>query len=108
MLRNGISLLQLLCELRDFKSNLAYVCVKLGGRVQHYMTVACQVPLSMGVSRQEDWGGLPYPPPEDLPTQGSNLSLLSLLHWQAGSLPLVPSRKLKRTILTECKTVFWV
>ena len=28
------------------------------------------------------------------PTQGSNLSLLHLLHWQAGSLPLVPSRML--------------
>ena len=27
------------------------------------------------------------------PTQGSNPSLLSLLHWQAGSLPLVPSGK---------------
>ena len=25
-----------------------------------------------------------------IPTQGSNLHLLSLLHWQAGSLPLVP------------------
>ena len=28
-------------------------------------------------------------------TQGSNLHLLSLLHWQAGSLPLVPPRKPK-------------
>ena len=27
------------------------------------------------------------------PTQGSNLCLLCLLHWQAGSLPLVPPRK---------------
>ena len=27
-------------------------------------------------------------------TQGSNLSLLYLLHWQAGSLPLVPPGKL--------------
>ena len=27
------------------------------------------------------------------PTQGSNLSLLYLLHWQAGSLPLVPTWK---------------
>ena len=26
-------------------------------------------------------------------TQGSNLQLLRLLHWQAGSLPLVPPRK---------------
>ena len=27
------------------------------------------------------------------PTQGSNLSLLHLLHWQAGSLPLAPAGK---------------
>ena len=30
-------------------------------------TVAHQAPLSMGFSRQEDWGGLPCPPPGDLP-----------------------------------------
>ena len=30
-------------------------------------TVACQHPLSMGVSRQEHWNGLPWPPPGDLP-----------------------------------------
>ena len=28
------------------------------------------------------------PPPGDVPTQGLNLCLLHLLHWQAGSLPL--------------------
>ena len=32
-------------------------------------------------------------PPGDLPTQGWNLCLLHLLHWQAGSLPLAPSGK---------------
>ena len=30
-------------------------------------TVARQAPLSMGFSRQEYWGGLPCPPPGDLP-----------------------------------------
>ena len=30
-------------------------------------TVAHQAPLSMGVSRQEYWNGLPCPPPGDLP-----------------------------------------
>ena len=29
--------------------------------------VAHQAPLSMGFSRQEHWGGLPFPPPGDLP-----------------------------------------
>ena len=41
------------------------------------LTVARQAPVSMGFSRQEYWNGLPFPPPGDLPTQGSNLSLLS-------------------------------
>ena len=26
-------------------------------------TVACQAPLSIGLSRQEYWSGLPFPPP---------------------------------------------
>ena len=56
-------------------------------------TVACQVPLSMGFSRQEYWSELPCPPPGDLPNQGSNLHLLCLLQWQVDSLPLVPPRK---------------
>ena len=30
-------------------------------------TVACQAPLSMGFSRQEYWGGLPFPSAGDLP-----------------------------------------
>ena len=47
--------------------------------------VARQAPLSMGIPRQEYWSGLPFPPPGGLPTQGSNLSVL---HWQAGSIPL--------------------
>ena len=33
-------------------------------------TVASQVPLSMGFSRQEYWSGLPFPPPGDLPDPG--------------------------------------
>ena len=30
-------------------------------------TVACQAPLSLGFSRQEDWRGLPFLSPGDLP-----------------------------------------
>ena len=51
-------------------------------------TIAHQALLSVGFSRQEPWSGLPYPPPGDLLTQGSDLCLLRLLHWQAGSLLL--------------------
>ena len=32
--------------------------------------VAQQAPLSMGFSRQEYWGGLPFPTPGDLPNPG--------------------------------------
>ena len=32
--------------------------------------VACQSPLSMGISREEYWSGLPWPPPGDLPDPG--------------------------------------
>ena len=33
-------------------------------------TVAHQVPLSLGFSRQEYWSDLPCPPPRDLPNPG--------------------------------------
>ena len=32
--------------------------------------IACRAPLSMGLSRQEYWNGLPFPPPGDLPDPG--------------------------------------
>ena len=34
-------------------------------------TVACQAPLTMGFSQQAYWGGLPFPPPGDLPDPGT-------------------------------------
>ena len=43
--------------------------------------VAYQIPLSLEFSRQEYWSGLPRPRAE---------TSVWLLHWQAGSLPLVP------------------
>ena len=33
-------------------------------------SIACQSPLSMGFPRQEDWSGLPFPSPGDLPDLG--------------------------------------
>ena len=33
-------------------------------------TVADQAPPTMEFSRQEDWSGLPFPSPEDLPNPG--------------------------------------
>ena len=40
------------------------------------MAVARQAPLSMGFSRQEDWSGLPCPPPGDLPHPGTEAASL--------------------------------
>ena len=34
------------------------------------MNCTLQAPLSMGFSRQEDWSGLPCPPPGDFPDPG--------------------------------------
>ena len=59
------------------------LCVKL-------WTLASQVPLSMGFSRQEYWSGLLFLPPGDLPSPGIKPECLPSLHWQAGSFPLVP------------------
>ena len=42
-------------------------CIRLFATPQ---TVAHQAPLSMGFSKQEYWGGLPCPPPGDLPNPG--------------------------------------
>ena len=42
--------------------------------VQHFATpwtVAHQIPLSMGFSKQEYWSGLPFTSSRDLPAQGS-------------------------------------
>ena len=39
-----------------------------------------QAPLSMGLSRQEYWSGLPFPPPGDLLDPGIEPTDLHLLH----------------------------
>ena len=57
-------------------------------------TVAHQAPLSMGFSRQEYWSGLLFFLLQGIfLTQGSNPRLLCLLHWQAGSLLLLPPER---------------
>ena len=57
-------------------------------------TVAHQDPLSMEFSRQENWSGLPFPAPGDLPDLGIEPAALPS-HWQADSLPLAPPGKPK-------------
>ena len=45
------------------KSEVAQSCPTL----ETPWTIACQVPLSKGFSRQEYWNGLPFPSPGDFP-----------------------------------------
>ena len=52
-------------------------------------TVAHQPPLSMGISRQDYWSGLPCPPPGDLPNPGFKPTPPAL---QVDSLPLSHQR----------------
>ena len=59
-------------------------------------TVTCQVPLSMGFSRQGYWSVLPFPPPGDLPASEIKPASLMYPHWHVGSLPLVqPGKPIK-------------
>ena len=51
-------------------------------------TIARQTSLSMGFSRQEYWSGLPFLLHGIFLTEESDPCLLSLLRFQAGSLPL--------------------
>ena len=64
-------------------------CFSLVQLFRSLWTVACQVPMSMGFSaRILQWVGIPT-------SRGSSQprDLLSLMHWQAGSLPVVPPGK---------------
>ena len=55
-------------------------------------TVVHQAPLSMKFFMQEYWSREPFLPPGDISDPGIDPGSL-LLHWQAGSLPLVPPRR---------------
>ena len=57
-------------------------------------TVACQALLSMELSRQEYWSGVPFLFQGIFPTQRSNPCFLHILHWQADYLLLVHPGKL--------------
>ena len=52
-------------------------------------TVACQVPLSMNSTGKNTGVGYHFLLQGIFLTQGSNLGLLCLLHWQVDSLPLI-------------------
>ena len=65
------------------------------------MQLACQAPLSMGISRQEYWSGLPFPSPGDLLDPGIERQSPTL---EADTLtsepPGKPPKGLQRTALS--------
>ena len=63
-------------------------------------TVAHQASLSMGFSRQEYWGGLPFPSPGEFPDPGIEPRSPAL---QVDSLPSEPLGKLQGTGLVHGK-----
>ena len=56
-------------------------------------TVACQAPMSVELSKQEYWSGLPFPSPRDLPDQGIEPVSLSSPAWQVDFFTTAPPRK---------------
>ena len=55
-------------------------------------TVASQAPLPMGFFRQEYWGGLPCPPPGDLPDAGIEPTSLTSPALAGRIFPLPPGK----------------
>ena len=73
------------------------VCVCVRARVHSVMSnslqsMDCSPPFlcPWNFSRRGYWSELPFPPPGDLPHRGIKPTLFCLLHWQGGSLPLMP------------------
>ena len=78
---------QILCtsDLIQYLSLCCCLITKLSDSSATPWIIACQVPLSMGFSRQEYWSELLFPSPGDLSGPGIKLRLL---HWQADYIPL--------------------
>ena len=64
-------------------------------------TLSHQAPLSVGLSKQECWSGLPFPPPGDLPDPGTDLVSLVSPALKTDSLPTAPPGKPMNTHYKE-------
>ena len=81
-----------------FTVHLGYECMcvfQVTSAVSLCNPMDCSPPGSSvhGILQEEYWSGLSCPPLRDLPDPGIESTSLCLLHWQAGSLPLVPPGK---------------
>ena len=68
-------------------------------------TAACQAPLSMGVSRQEYWSGLPFPSPGHLPNPGIEPGSPALQADALSSEPPGKPRKAEYTLLRKAEYI---
>ena len=66
--------------------------------------IVYQASLSMGFSRQEYWGGLPFPSPGDLPDPGMEPRSPTL---QADALPSEPPGKPMESLKIEKQGLSW-
>ena len=67
-------------------------------------TITPQLSLSMAFSRNEYWRRLSCPPPGVFLTQGLDLCLFCLLHWEMGSLSPAPTGKPRNQAnVAKCK-----
>ena len=81
-----------------FTVHLGYECMcvfQVTSAVSLCNPMDCSPPGSSvhGILQEEYRSGLSCPPLRDLPDPGIEPTSLCLLHWQAGSLPLVPTGK---------------
>ena len=84
------------------------VCVQLYPTL--FDTMECSLPGSsvpgLFQARIQKWVAIPFHLQGIFPIQGSDLSLLCLLHWQAGSLTLVSPEFLQRCIKKKICSLF--
>ena len=83
---------------RGSKHNSTGVCI----HAQLLSRVRLCDPMSMGFSRREQWSGLPFPSPGDLPKPGTEPRSPAL---QADSLPPEPPGKPQYVFITFCLSV---
>ena len=79
-------------QIYTYRIHISSLCAQLLSRQVLWdpRTIAHQAPLSMGLSWQEYWSGLPFPPPGDLPDPGIKPTSLASLALAGGFLTTVP------------------
>ena len=87
------------CMLSHFSCILLYLTL---------WTVACQASLFMGLSRQEYWSRLPFPPPGDLPDPEIDSASLISPALEMSSLPLMWPGKPTLVLLPSYLNPTWV